>query len=92
MQNYPTFQERDKFFVPKIDILEPEMHKSTPGQKGRYLVEMLTEAGKAVLLSAVRHVLYRNGLKGNSVRRKPIVQKEYKKLDCSLKMHKRDKD
>uniref|UniRef100_A0A3B3VIG8 Transposase Tc1-like domain-containing protein n=1 Tax=Poecilia latipinna TaxID=48699 RepID=A0A3B3VIG8_9TELE len=69
-------------------------HRSSLGQKvkidpkikAKSLVKMLAEAGKTVSLSAVKCVLYRHGLKGNSARKKTLLQKKHKKPDCSLQM------
>ena len=38
-----------------------------PRTKAKYLVKMLAETGKGVLLSTVKRDLYRHGLKGHSV-------------------------
>ena len=83
-----TTQEGDRFSVPEVNMLWCKMCASTAEHK-QHLVKVTRVESQTASLSTLKPVLYRHGLRGHSVRTKPLLHKSNtKKTDYSLQRHK----
>ena len=66
--------------------------KINPRTTAKDLVKMLEETGTKLSISTVKQVLYRHNLKGQSARKKPLLQNRHKKAKLRFATALRDKD
>uniref|UniRef100_A0AAZ3Q708 Transposase Tc1-like domain-containing protein n=1 Tax=Oncorhynchus tshawytscha TaxID=74940 RepID=A0AAZ3Q708_ONCTS len=69
-----TAQKGDPFCLLEINVLWCEKCKINPRTTAKDLVKMLEETGTEVSISTVKRVLYRHNLKGETARKKPLLQ------------------
>ncbi|KAI4888321.1 hypothetical protein NFI96_008072, partial [Prochilodus magdalenae] len=71
----PSYRSgRKKVLCPRDERALVRSVHINPRAKAKDLVNMMAETGKSVSLSTVKRVLYRHGLKGDSARKKPLLQ------------------
>ena len=89
----PSYHSRRRRFLsPRDERTLVQKVQINPRTKEKHLVKMLEETGTKVSISTVKRVLYRHKLKGNSARKKPLLQNRHKKSRLRFATANGDKD